>query len=375
MQSPATLQTSDRPKPAITPVASGHGLQRQCACGHHTAAGGECESCRKKRTGELQRAAINSAPMPEAPTIVHEVLRSPGQPLDAATRSYMEPRFGHDFSGVRIHTGARAAQSARAVNALAYTVGHDIVLNNDRAATSGPSDRFILAHELAHVVLQGEQFSSGALRVAPAHDSAEAEADSAARAVLSQNRRPALEQTEHRLRRLGANPSCSTAQASDIHQAIYDANSWVNKALTALSASPLETRTLNALRHNFGASGTATNASTIAANLRAGRADMLKIPFTCATAATDTFCAAGNCGDTVIGGHASNICADVTLATTDAVFRAGCVLHEAMHASDASMSGDEYSGWFGHSSSTAGYPGSSPLANVDSYTTLAMELS
>lgn len=50
-----------------------------------------------------------------------------GQPLDAATRAFMEPRFGHDFSHVRVHTDARAVESAQAVNALAYTVGHDVV--------------------------------------------------------------------------------------------------------------------------------------------------------------------------------------------------------------------------------------------------------
>jgi hypothetical protein len=56
---------------------------------------------------------------------VHEVLRSPGQPLDAATRAYFEPRFGKDFSGVRVHTDAAAGQSARDVEAQAYTVGAD----------------------------------------------------------------------------------------------------------------------------------------------------------------------------------------------------------------------------------------------------------
>jgi uncharacterized protein DUF4157 len=62
------------------------------------------------------------------PPIIHEVLRSPGQPLDATMRTFMEPRFGHDFSQVRLHhTDAKGAESARAVNALAYTVGHDIV--------------------------------------------------------------------------------------------------------------------------------------------------------------------------------------------------------------------------------------------------------
>ena len=71
----------------------------------------------------LQRAAVNNSPTHEVPPIVHEVLRSPGQPLDAATHAFMAPRFGHDFSSVRVHTDAKAVESARAVNALAYTVG------------------------------------------------------------------------------------------------------------------------------------------------------------------------------------------------------------------------------------------------------------
>ena len=58
---------------------------------------------------------------------MHQALRSPGQPLDHATRAYFEPRFGHDFSQVRVHTDDRAAASARAVNARAYAVGREIV--------------------------------------------------------------------------------------------------------------------------------------------------------------------------------------------------------------------------------------------------------
>src|SRR5512143_3677565 len=76
----------------------------------------------------LQRAAINPSPVHQVPSIVHDVLRSPGRPLDANTRAFMEPRFGHDFSGVRVHTDAQAAESARAVNALAYTGGGDVEL-------------------------------------------------------------------------------------------------------------------------------------------------------------------------------------------------------------------------------------------------------
>jgi len=66
------------------------------------------------------------------PPIVHEVLRSLGQLLDTQTRVFMEPRFGHDFSKVRVHTYEKAAESARAINALAYTIGNDIVFAKEQ---------------------------------------------------------------------------------------------------------------------------------------------------------------------------------------------------------------------------------------------------
>jgi len=82
------------------------------------------------------------------------VLRSPGRPLDPATRAFMEPRFGHDFSRVRVHTDARAAESARAVNALAYTMGHDVVFDGGRYGTGTIKERQLMVHELTHVVQQ-----------------------------------------------------------------------------------------------------------------------------------------------------------------------------------------------------------------------------
>src|SRR5207244_11233244 len=84
----------------------------------------------------------------------HEVLNSPGQPLDESTRAFMEPRFGHDFSRVRVHTDSQAAESARAVNALAYTVGPDIVLGADQYKPGTLAGRRLLAHELTHVLQQ-----------------------------------------------------------------------------------------------------------------------------------------------------------------------------------------------------------------------------
>ena len=79
-------------------------------------------------------------------------LSSPGQPLDAATRAFFEPRFGHDFGHVRVHADAKAAESAQAVSALAYTVGSDIVLG---ANTQSPTAKELFAHELAHVLQSG----------------------------------------------------------------------------------------------------------------------------------------------------------------------------------------------------------------------------
>src|SRR5439155_26504273 len=101
-------------------------LQRKCACGGTPGPGGECAACRQKRLA-LQRSAARQASPSSVPPIVQHVLNSTGQPLDSTTRAFMEPRLGHDFSHVRVHTDAKAAESARAVNALAYTVGQNVV--------------------------------------------------------------------------------------------------------------------------------------------------------------------------------------------------------------------------------------------------------
>ena len=121
--------------------------------------GVECSECRTKREqqeGTLQRAAVNTTQTSAVPSIVHDVLNSPGQPLDGGTRAFMEPRFGHDFSGVRVHTDTKAAQSARAVNALAYTVGRDVVFATGQYMPGTMGGKRLLAHELTHVVQQKE---------------------------------------------------------------------------------------------------------------------------------------------------------------------------------------------------------------------------
>jgi hypothetical protein len=94
------------------------------------------------------------------PPIVHDVLRSEGHPLDLSTRELMEQRFGHDFSRVRVHDDGRAAASARAVSARAYSAGSQIVFGEGQYAPGLSTGRRLLAHELAHVVQQGHQPAS-----------------------------------------------------------------------------------------------------------------------------------------------------------------------------------------------------------------------
>lgn len=144
---------------SVSPVSStaataGAALQRECACG------GTCDDCKKKSHDEQHakvqmKAAepVNASGM-EAPPIVHEVLHSSGQPLDPATRAFMEPRFGHDFRNVRVHTDERAAESARAVGARAYTVGSNVVFGAGEYGPGAQAGQRLLGHELAHVVQQ-----------------------------------------------------------------------------------------------------------------------------------------------------------------------------------------------------------------------------
>jgi hypothetical protein len=211
MSERSATQTA-RQQQAPPPSASGV-LQRKCDCGNHTIAGGECDECSKKGESSkkqvpLQRFATSDNGAVGAPPIVHEVLSSSGQPLDVATRIFMEKRFsrdftairsagrpegisrsgitvrphddrferqaeaaaekiaspdaaslesvsaGPDFSQVRIHAGPRAAESARAIGAKAFTVSNSIVFGEGAYSPNSSAGRRLLAHELTHVVQQ-----------------------------------------------------------------------------------------------------------------------------------------------------------------------------------------------------------------------------
>jgi hypothetical protein len=119
-------------------------IGQRCACG------GVCHDC------AVRRNAAGATVEAHAPPIVHDVLRSTGEPLELGARAFMEPRFAADLRGVRIHRDTEAAASAAAVNALAYAVGHDVVFGRGQYQPTTSYGRRLLAHELVHVLQQTE---------------------------------------------------------------------------------------------------------------------------------------------------------------------------------------------------------------------------
>jgi hypothetical protein len=105
--------------------------------------------------------------MDAAPASVDQSLASPGSPLEPALRQDMEQRFKHDFSMVRVHSGAAAERSARDVNAHAYTVGHNIVLGADVFRPQTHEGRRLIAHELTHVLQQVHPTANTATGIQP----------------------------------------------------------------------------------------------------------------------------------------------------------------------------------------------------------------
>lgn len=223
---PASRQAAPKTETSFLP-AGARLLQRKCACGNHTPTGEVCPACVKNRFG-LQRTASGESTQSEAPPIVHDVLRSPGEALDPSARAFFEPRFDRDFSQVRVHTDAMAATSARAVDALAYTVGRHVVFGSSQYEPATPTGQRLLAHELAHVAQQNASPHSPetGLRIGPASDRWESEADRAAQAVVAGQAHGPLDHAPRNLARQGGGkkkcPSTHTIP-DDIYKAMGEA--------------------------------------------------------------------------------------------------------------------------------------------------------
>ncbi|WP_433263002.1 DUF4157 domain-containing protein [Actinosynnema sp. CS-041913] len=151
----------------------------------------------------LQRAVGNAgaSTLVEEESPVHDVVRSSGAPLDVGVREDMESRFGQDFSGVRVHTDGAAHESARSVNAQAYTVGENIVFQSDKYDPSSDAGKHMLAHELTHVVQQRSgpvdgTDAGGGVKVSDPSDRFEREASANADHVMSAPAAPAVQRHE-----------------------------------------------------------------------------------------------------------------------------------------------------------------------------------
>jgi len=133
------------------------------------------------RRNALQRSPPGENQLASLPSIVQNVLRSPGLPLDMNTRAFLEPRFGHDFSSVQVHTDSQAAESARAVDALAFTVGRNIVFAAGQYAPGTNHGQRLLTHELTHVVQQASSNSTPSHLLSEPDNAAESEAEAESR--------------------------------------------------------------------------------------------------------------------------------------------------------------------------------------------------
>jgi hypothetical protein len=144
----------------------------------------------------LQRAAGNASVNSflgedqERSPVLDVVGSGGGQPLDRDTRSEMEAHLGHDLSDVRVHTGGRASESAKSVQAQAYTVGNDVVFGGDNYSPGTSTGKRMLAHELTHVVQQRSgpvdgKPASGGVSISDPSDRFEQAAEHSADRVMS----------------------------------------------------------------------------------------------------------------------------------------------------------------------------------------------
>ena len=142
-------------------------------------------------------ASVTAALEEQQPSLVKEVVGSGGgSPLDRDTRGFMESRLGADFSDVRVHTDSKASESARSVQAHAYTVGSDVVFQSGKYEPQSQSGQRMLAHELTHVVQQRSgpvagTPAPGGIKISHPSDSFEQAAESSADRVMSSATTPA----------------------------------------------------------------------------------------------------------------------------------------------------------------------------------------
>ena len=349
--------TVAQPSASMNTPARSRLLQRKCACGGTPGPSGECAECRTKRL--IQRRATRTVPS-TVPPIVHDVLRSPGQPLDANSRSSMESRFGHefgrasilprlprdasraisigpaqdryeqeadaaasrvsiapetpakksvDFGGVRVHTNSLAAESARALEAHAYTLGHNIVFGAGRYAPQMGEGRALLAHELTHV-LQQTGPAAGILQRDP--DEKKGQEDKPAAKFVG----------------------CDEDHQSRINEAIKQADGLASRALQAFEREWPLSYEMSAMKTHFGTLGS-DQRSTIIERYKHIKANLGSKTYTCEKRGKKV--RAGNevvdlCGQAPCPGSKITLFPDFGRDTCPA---GPVILHEAAHNAEA----------------------------------------
>ncbi len=253
-------------------------IMRTTAAPHHTpcACGGTCPRCKAGHhatphdAGTVDRivqrfARASSESGDVSPAVAHGTSGG-GRPLDNETRSFMELRFDRDFSQVRLHSGPAAAQSARDLNALAYTAGHHIVFDAGQLAPGTAEGKRLIAHELTHVVQQSGRHQTGH-SAAPA-TAAPMVARQAAPGGPAAPAAPAFRRACSN--GPGAEPCtlarCSPGQTATATADIARGLSYVNASVTALAAAPLSGFTTRSMDWYFGGHDAAT-VSTISTRL------------------------------------------------------------------------------------------------------------
>ncbi len=254
----AARERDVQPGARVTPAGVSR-IQRKAAC----ACGGGCPSCQESK---LQVSSPGDAYEQEADRVAGEVMRmaephgavapaapseagaqtGAGEPLSASAREFFEPRFGHSFNDVRVHTDARAAQRARSLNALAYTTGKDVVFADGQYAPETQAGRTLLAHELTHVV---------------------------------QQRGAAAPQVQRKV-----TPGCVGNESSAITSAVAQAHTNLETAIRMLSQSPLTQPVKDAMWLAFREDSDLT-AKEVLAKLRILKANIQAADYTCVNSA------------------------------------------------------------------------------------------
>jgi hypothetical protein len=249
---------------------------------------------------------------PLAPPIIDQVLSSSGRPLDSGARQFFETRFGHDFGRIRVHTGGLAAESATATNALAYTVGSNLVFSAGAYAPETEHGRRLIAHELAHTLQQSGSASAGVLQRTSAHPAGAAaefdQCDQPLQDDLRAKQGPALALVDQAIAAL-ANGWTKMAPA---HQAVFQ------RFFDPAGSGQIDDGFVSDVRANYGRI----------------RGYMSSLQFDC-NLGSRTICGTGN--HWCVGGRlmwtcfgALHVCPKAYLAASDS-FKIETMIHESTH--------------------------------------------